>query len=59
MQEEVHNKFYSRGCAKVGKYAAENGIVMAQRHYKDLKLGESTVRYFKKISGGAVKACER
>ena len=21
---------------------------MAQRHYKDLKLGESTVRYFKK-----------
>ena len=31
--------------AKVGKYAAENGIAKAQRHFKQLNLSESTCTY--------------
>ena len=33
---------------KIGKYAAENGVVMAWKWFKQLDLGESTVHYFKK-----------
>ena len=40
--------FTAEDRAKVGKYAAENGIVKAQRHFKELKLSKSTVRYFRK-----------
>ena len=34
--------------AKVGKYAAQNGVAKAQKNFRKLNLSESTVRYFKK-----------
>ena len=40
--------FTAEDRAKVGKYAAENGIAKAQRPFKELKLSESTIRYFRK-----------
>ena len=36
--------FTAEDRAKVGKYAAKNGIVKAQRYFKELKLSKSTVR---------------
>ena len=33
-------------CAKVGKYTVQDGIAMAEKHFKQLNLSESTVRYF-------------
>ena len=40
--------FTAEDRAKVGKYAAENGVAKAQRHFKQLNLSESTIRYFRK-----------
>lgn len=41
--------FTAEDRAKVGKYIRSgNGAAKAQRHYKELNLSESTVRYFKK-----------
>jgi hypothetical protein len=40
--------FNAEDRAKVGKYAAENGVAKAQRHFKQLDLSESTVCYFRK-----------
>ena len=34
--------------AKAGKYAAHNGVAMAWKHFKQLDISESTVRYFRK-----------
>ena len=39
--------FTAEDHAKLGKYAAENGVAMAQKHFKQLNLIESTVRYFR------------
>ena len=52
-KEPIHGRckfttsFIAEVRAKVGKYAAENGIAKAQRYFKELKLSESTVRYFR------------
>ena len=40
--------FTAEDCIKVGKYAAENGVAMVQKHFKQLNLSESTVCYFRK-----------
>ena len=40
--------FTAENRAKVGKYAAENGVAMARKHFKQLNLSESTVGYFRK-----------
>ena len=40
--------FTAEDRAKVGKYAAENGVAMARKHFKQLNLSESTVHYFRK-----------
>ena len=40
--------FTAEDRAKVGKYAVQNGVVIAQKNFKHLSLTESTVRYFKK-----------
>lgn len=34
--------------AKIGKYAAKNGVTRAQKHFKQLNLSESPVHNFKK-----------
>ena len=36
--------FSAEDHAKVGNYAAENGVTMAQKHFKQLNLSETTVR---------------
>ena len=38
--------FTAEDCAKVVKYAAENGVAKAQKHFKQLNISESTVHYF-------------
>ena len=39
--------YTDKDCAEVGKYAAENSVARAQKHFPDLDLGESMVRYFR------------
>ena len=41
--------FTSEDRAKVGQYAAQNGVARALRHFQSLNLSESTVRYFRKL----------
>lgn len=36
-----------RDCAKLGKYTVQNGIAMAEKHFKQLNLSESKVHYFR------------
>ena len=40
--------FTAEDRAKIGKYAAHNGVAAARKHFKQLNLGESTVRHFRK-----------
>ena len=35
--------------AKVGQYAAENGVARAQSHFKVMNLSQSTIPHFKKM----------
>ena len=43
-----YTSFTAEDRAKVGKYASENGVAMARKHFKQLNLSESTVGYFRK-----------
>ena len=46
-KQKYMTSFTAEDHAKLGKYAAENGVAMAQKHFKQLNLIESTVRYFR------------
>ena len=52
-RREVGNKkhtstFTDKDSTKVGKYAAENSVSRAQKHFLNLDLGKSMVRHFQK-----------
>ena len=49
--------FIAEDCAKVGKYAAQNRVAKAQKHFQQLNLSESTVCYFKKTYVAKVSKC--
>ena len=40
--------FTAEDRTKIGKYAAHNGVAATRKHFKQLNLGESTVRHFRK-----------
>ena len=47
-KREYTSTFTNEDSAKVGKYAAENRVLRAQKQFLNLDLGESTVRHFRK-----------
>jgi len=40
--------FTVEDCAKAAKYAAQSSVAVAQKHFQQLNLSESTAHYFRK-----------